>query len=277
MKTDAAIFRSSVPPNPYMEVMVGIELITPTKARVYLEKNAGNRKIRNQCVIPLKRDFVAGKAVLTNDAICFDEAGNLINGQHRLTACVESSVSFWSIVAVGMPAGCVIGMDRGLGRSMADMLVFSGIEDASSGMGSLINTMHHPINWKADEKLTATEAVEFVQLHHEAIRYSINAFSGARGSGVRRAHVRAAVARAWYHADRDRLTRFCECLIKNQLLEPGDEAANVLMKWLLSIGRASIPSEIHRKVERAIVAFLGHERITKLYSADKELFPLPDE
>lgn len=67
--------------------------ITPEKARRMLEKNNGNRKVYQRVVDGYVRDILAGKWQLTHQCLAVDISGNIIDGQHRLTAIVQAGVT----------------------------------------------------------------------------------------------------------------------------------------------------------------------------------------
>lgn len=73
--------------------------ITPEIAAEMLLHNEGNRKQSRSDIANLAKDMADGRFRLTHQAIAFDKAGNLIDGQHRLQAVVKSGVTVWMYVA----------------------------------------------------------------------------------------------------------------------------------------------------------------------------------
>jgi hypothetical protein len=99
------------------------ETITPTKAKKILaETNVDNRSMRRTVVERYARDMANGNWRLTSDPIKFDADGRLIDGQHRLQACVEAGKSFKTAVAYGVEVIAKEAMDTGLRRTFADVL-----------------------------------------------------------------------------------------------------------------------------------------------------------
>lgn len=74
-------------------------LITPGVAEVMLSKNGGNRAVRPSVVKLYAQQMREGQWRETHQAIAVDANGNLIDGQHRLAAIVESGASIWFWVA----------------------------------------------------------------------------------------------------------------------------------------------------------------------------------
>lgn len=60
--------------------------VTPSLAREWLNKNTKNRPIRPTHVETLRQSLMRGEHVTTHQGIAFDSDGELIDGQHRLTA-----------------------------------------------------------------------------------------------------------------------------------------------------------------------------------------------
>lgn len=64
--------------------------ITPDIARKYLEHNDHNRPLRKFWVHELALRMKEGAFETRRDGLLIDECGNLLNGQHRLSAIIES-------------------------------------------------------------------------------------------------------------------------------------------------------------------------------------------
>lgn len=101
-------------------------LITPAQAEEWLKLNTVNRRLSKTTVAAYVRDMQAGNWWLSGDPIRFDEEGRLTDGQHRLTACKQSGVSFRSVVIHNLPSGVIRVLDHGRGRTVADNLYIEG-------------------------------------------------------------------------------------------------------------------------------------------------------
>lgn len=100
--------------------------VTPETALRWLDGNKVNRAIRWGKVDQYARDMAAGRWTFTNDAICFDSAGMLLNGQHRLLAVARSGCTVLLPVMRNVPAEAMTTMDSGAARTAADALGFDG-------------------------------------------------------------------------------------------------------------------------------------------------------
>jgi hypothetical protein len=77
--------------------------INPDLATRWLRNNVGNRKLKPHAVTGLARDMSNGDFVPTHQGIAFNDAEQLIDGQHKLTAIVESGVTLPMLVTWGLP------------------------------------------------------------------------------------------------------------------------------------------------------------------------------
>lgn len=108
-------------------VDVGVELITPEKASVYLAQNFDNNRPKSkEWVKELVREMKSDLFKLSVDAIGFDVCGRLINGQHRLTAVIESGKPQPFIVARNLPVETAQLIDVGKKRTMAQRITIGG-------------------------------------------------------------------------------------------------------------------------------------------------------
>ncbi len=105
--------------------------ITPSIAAAMLEKNANNRKPTKSFVTQFTKDMAANNWRMTGDSIKFDSDGLLVDGQHRLMACVASERPFKTLVVYGVDANVKDVVDTGRARSATDMLVMAGVTNPS--------------------------------------------------------------------------------------------------------------------------------------------------
>jgi hypothetical protein len=99
-----------------------LKTITPKLAEKYFEMNTGNRPVKPENVRFISAQLKSGNWNLGPDAIAFDLNGKLINGQHRLLACIETGISFESNVMFGLDPIAYNTIDTGVKRSGGDAL-----------------------------------------------------------------------------------------------------------------------------------------------------------
>lgn len=97
--------------------------VTPQMAADWLSLNENNRPLRRTVVEGLKAAFLRGEYIQTHQGIAFSETGELLDGQHRLTAISElRDGCFPMLVSWGVAENAFQVMDIGLKRSPADAL-----------------------------------------------------------------------------------------------------------------------------------------------------------
>jgi hypothetical protein len=97
--------------------------ITPQMASEMLALNVNNRPLRRSMVEGLKLSFLRGEYVQTHQGIAFDKDGNVLDGQHRLTAISElRDGSFPMLVTRDVSNDAFRVMDIGAKRTNADAL-----------------------------------------------------------------------------------------------------------------------------------------------------------
>lgn len=96
--------------------------VTPQMAETWLRNNTDNRNLSQGYVDKLARDMLSGEFAYVADPIRFDTGGNLIDGQHRLTAIAQSGVTLDMLVVTGMKRDDRRFLDRGRKRRVADNL-----------------------------------------------------------------------------------------------------------------------------------------------------------
>ena len=98
------------------------ETITPELAEVYLSRNAeGQRKINPNRVADYAADMGKGLWVANGEAVIFDDAGRLIDGQHRLSAVIRAGVSVEMLVVRGVEGKSFQTIDQGFSRTLGTL------------------------------------------------------------------------------------------------------------------------------------------------------------
>ena len=114
-----------------MSATITVETIRPEVAAAYLLSNTVNRKIRPDRVHAYAAAMTAGKWAMTGDPIVFDADGKLIQGQHRLSACVMAEQPFTTAVMRGAGADAYAVMDSGMARQASDVIGHMGLPSSA--------------------------------------------------------------------------------------------------------------------------------------------------
>jgi len=107
-------------------------MVTPARADEWLKANVKNRNPSPTRIAQYARDMTLGRWRLTGDPIRFDCAGRLIDGQHRLLACVEAGTPFMTVVIYDLPNDMQPVIDVGKPRASRDILALSGVPSSNS-------------------------------------------------------------------------------------------------------------------------------------------------
>ena len=97
-----------------------VETIGPAVAADYLSSNTINRKISPAIVAKYAGMMARGEWELTHQGIAFNAEGDLIDGQHRLTAIIKSGAHIPMMVTRNLPVQAYYAVDQLRVRSIAD-------------------------------------------------------------------------------------------------------------------------------------------------------------
>jgi hypothetical protein len=101
--------------------------ISPALAANWLEHaNTNNRNLSETTVTQYACDMLDGRWFDNGDAIRFRKDGVLLDGQHRLKACVEAKLPFNTDVIFGLEAAARDTIDIGRVRTAANIVQFEG-------------------------------------------------------------------------------------------------------------------------------------------------------
>lgn len=137
-----------------------VETITPERAKRLLDKidkkAAGgglhHRTIKREKVEQYARDMAAGRWQLNGETIILTSEGVVIDGLHRLTACVKADTQFQTMVTRGAPDDTFKSIDTGAIRTGGDLMTIAGVVGGNALATALA------VVWKYDQgngKLTS--------------------------------------------------------------------------------------------------------------------------
>ena len=113
-------------------------LLSPGAASLLLKNhNSKNRGLKKHQKAFLQRQIESGKFVYNGETIIVGDNGQILNGQHRLAACVASGVAIDVLMVFGVPASTFITVDQGARRNGADVLGIEGHKNCRVLAGSL--------------------------------------------------------------------------------------------------------------------------------------------
>lgn len=147
-------------------MQIEVETITPELAKEYLKGNTNNRSLRAHHVANIARDIVSGNWRLNGDAIRFNCDGQLLDGQHRLSAIVRAGQPVKTVVARGIERSAVVTIDAGAKRTAGDQLSLRGVKGANSTATAVryAMSMRDSTNFRPGS-YTNSEVLDFYQKH----------------------------------------------------------------------------------------------------------------
>lgn len=101
--------------------------ITPAQAMEMLAYNDRNRPVSPKTISRYAAEMSAKNWRYTRVPIIFSDQERLIDGQHRLMACVESGVAFGADVVFGAPDDSFYYIDVGKKRGASDIFCINGV------------------------------------------------------------------------------------------------------------------------------------------------------
>jgi hypothetical protein len=97
--------------------------VTPQQAVIWLDtKNAHNRPISQSTVERYTQEMAQNRWRSNGQPLIFGVSGNMLNGQHRLKACIAANKSFETLIVWGVDDDAFDTIDDGNKRSLADVL-----------------------------------------------------------------------------------------------------------------------------------------------------------
>lgn len=247
---------------------VTAETITPTMAQRYLDKSDGNRAVRAGAVAGLSMAMAAGQFHDNGQTIRFSTTGRLMDGHHRLAACVHAGRSFKSLVVRGVAEAATHTIDIGITRTLGDHLKFRGDGYYNLGPATVSQVIRLLGGWK--QKLNVEsfdEWTSWLSPGYRTITETLDSCKYANKGYVVGAFVFAS------RADVERVAALAE-EIKAGTVAHG--AVGFLMRdMLVSNGRGNNrrfgPEDMARRLVSGIYAHLHGKRLQKILASSEAL------
>jgi hypothetical protein len=149
------------------------ERITPKKAMEWLKRNINNRPLGRNYVEKYAKAMRAGEWLLNGDVIRFNANGDLIDGQHRLTAVVESGVCIECYVLRGLPHEAFDTFDQGNRRTLDHILARRGEMHYTTLAASIRALWRIKVGWLAARGELRPSQMDEILSSHPKIRDSV--------------------------------------------------------------------------------------------------------
>jgi hypothetical protein len=144
---------------------VQIVTMTPEWAAKLLATNTNNRSLSKNAVSAMVRDMMADDWRLNGDAIRLGVNGELLDGQHRLTAAVEADRSFQTLLMTGIDREDQLTIDRGRPRNIGDTLTMLHSIQNGKAVAAAIRNLVIFARQDLAATPTASEVERLLELH----------------------------------------------------------------------------------------------------------------
>ena len=196
--------------------------ITPKLAREWLATNTNNRSIRKAIVSRYRSDMERGVWQLNGEAIVMN-GGVLLDGQHRLLACVEADKKFKSIVVFDAPESAMQTIDQGISRNLSDVLRWKGYTDTFSLSAAI------RCSWRWDNGLllqpatpTTNQAISYLEENERLVSAVAFARRLAKAPIMLRPSIGGPVYLKALDVDAEMATEFFDRILDGEHIAHGD-------------------------------------------------------
>lgn len=205
--------------------------ITPLVAQKMLEFNIHNRKISPTVVSKYSQEILNDEWVLSAQGIGFDSNGVLSDGQHRLSAIIQSGKTTSMLVVYGLPTKSQEKVDRQKKRSLYDVFNLAGYSKNQKEVQ--ISTFIAILNAGSREKGNSIpdSVVRETMLTHKQAILSVLEGSEKNDRGTGRVGFLAACV-FYYEMYGDRALKFIKNVRRGEMLSLDDPAMR-LRRYLL--------------------------------------------
>lgn len=226
-------------------------ILSPCAARVLLESHNGrNRGLKRHQKYFLRGQIESGKFAYNGESIVVGDDNQVMNGQHRLNACVDSEIPIEVLMVFGVPADAFVTIDQGARRNGADVLSIEGHKNCVALAGCLRqvdNYFRDAIGKShAGGNSARNDNAKFLEL--------LDQYPDVKGSVSKMLHCKltppslaAALHYLFAMQDKDQAEEFCDVILEGvktdvQYSDVG-KAAAMLREWLMrqAIGHKSTP------------------------------------
>lgn len=257
-------------------ISMAVETITPEIAKAMLTMNTYNRKPSMRHITSLARAMKNGDWKVNGDAVRIGD-GILIDGQHRLLACVKAGVPFESIVVRGLDSAVFDTVDTGKLRSAGDVFQIKK-EKYPTLLASAIRVYVAVTNgWTLSTvRLSNVEMERFLD-ENQDIRNHVRYF-GANYEKLRGFFFPASVAAMSYlfsHRYPDEAKEFFDAIISGVNLKEGNPA-HTLREFLIrhSFGPLKVNKQyINAVTIKAFKNYVTGVKMMRVQYRETEDFP----
>jgi hypothetical protein len=152
-------------------IIIQLTTITPEDAARWLKCNHNNRPVRRGHVKFLAGEILNGNWQVNGQGIVISDNEEVLDGQHRLMAVIESGIAIKTLVIYGIDKAAFKTIDTGAVRTGADALslwypdIQQGITKAVGAAVAWCNRMDMGFSASNKTKTSNTEVLAYVAAH----------------------------------------------------------------------------------------------------------------
>lgn len=255
-----------------MEMTTEIVSVTPQMAEAWLKNNVANRKLRPTIVDTYASDMKSGRWVPSHQGIAFDSKGELVDGQHRLSAIVKSGVIVKMVVTTGVEQNENI--DNHIKRTLVDTTGHTAYEVAVARM--ILNRFRSGGDFV--HAASSSEIKEFIEQHKENFEF-MNTYMKTQKPGLRVSSVKAAFFTASFYEDSLRLTEFAEVFGTGRYTDYAEDSAALRLRENLmsnvGTGTRPAPKLTYLRTQLAIKNFCERKMVGRLTTPADYIYQSP--
>lgn len=252
--------------------------VSPELAKTFLSRNLeSNRKLNQARIKSYVKRMHLGEWKLS-EPLKFNANGDLFDGQHRLHAVIAANISVPFVVLKGYPIESMSCVDIGMTRSLANVAAIEGIHITPLQAGIAV-VMQSTITRLASAALNTPQERINLYLHHKE---AVDLASRVAGkSSITHASIRAAIAKAYYYEDRERLVQFIRVLDTGFPVNGLEDNAAIAMRTIFIRGKQTKSNAgdgrlvLFRQALTAVKLFCKGKDTKVIREAGKDLYPLP--
>lgn len=152
-----------------------IRTITPSEAREMLARNGTNRRLRRPYVAGLAREITEGRWQFNGAAIVQDADETLLDGQHRLEACVLANLPIKSLVIVGVHPSAITTINASRVLTAGDLLGWADVKESTLMAGACAMQWRYQrgISWNETRRFPSPGEVLETMIEHPLMQESV--------------------------------------------------------------------------------------------------------
>jgi hypothetical protein len=253
-----------------------IETITPEGASKLLEKNTLNRSIRENLVDAYAKDMKSGMWKTNGKTIVIADTGRVLDGQHRLWACVMSDTAFETNVCRGVDESTFDTIDTGINRNSGDIFGIAGVTN-SQHIASAVRWIYRYVNGLIRSKCKVSSR-DLLERYQKLSGVDLGLPFGRKLKAFAPPAMWAALWWLLQQADPDKGAEFCNAFLTDEW-ETGHGPIKAAKKRIVEIALAKHPAPPEERLAIVIKgwnAFYQGRDVRAIKLTRTESFPVID-